>query len=650
MNDTRAPAASPESLPQALERVYRRLVASVGEPSPAIPAASALANDLATPENRLHALQTMFALSAFERDLLVLCLGASIEARFLSACAALHGDTKTHWPTFGLALATLGDPHWSGISRAHPLRYWNLIDIVRPSGAYASLLHAPLQIDERILHYLLGVPAIDERLEASMRPLSTVADTDSDNPRWQTVIRDGLRHWLGDAEYGKAVLLCGGRGASRDAAFSALCREAALNPYSLNAADLPVTAEDRDLLARLWTREAALQHAALLVRCSDGDNMPALAAWLERIQAPVAVDTPSGSPAEQLPGLRLDVPSLSAEERKSAWIEQLGDVSQQLNGTLDRIVEYFHFDTSTIQSAAAIAREAPLGDEEALGHAAWRICRQQGRRSLDNLARRIEPCAEWSDLVLPSTQTETLQQIAIHMRQRAVVHQHWGFADRYSRGHGLSALFAGGSGTGKTMAAEILARELDLDLYQIDLAAMVSKYIGETEKNLRRVFDAAEETGAVLLFDECDALFGKRSEVRDSHDRYANMEIAYLLQRMDSYRGVAILTTNMRHALDSAFVRRIRFIVQFPFPDAPSRARIWEGIFPRSAPVEPLDFELLSQLNVSGGVIRNIATHAAFLAAEAGTSIGTQHILAASRQEYAKMEKPLTAAETRGWS
>src|ERR1051326_5255082 len=164
--------------------------------------------------------------------------------------------------------------------------------------------------------------------------------------------------------------------------------------------------------------------------------------------------------------------------------------------------------------------------------------------------------------------------------RRAVVNEQWGFAERYSRGLGLNALFAGGSGTGKTMAAEIIAAELNLDLYQIDLASVVSKYIGESEKNLRRVFDAADESGAILLFDEADALFGKRSEVRDSHDRYANLEISYLLQRMEAYRGVAILTTNMQHALDPAFLRRIRFIVQFPFPDATSRTRIWQRVFP----------------------------------------------------------------------
>jgi SpoVK/Ycf46/Vps4 family AAA+-type ATPase len=211
-------------------------------------------------------------------------------------------------------------------------------------------------------------------------------------------------------------------------------------------------------------------------------------------------------------------------------------------------------------------------------------------------------------------------------------------------------LFAGSSGTGKTMAAEVIASELKLDLYQIDLAGVVSKYIGETEKNLRRIFDAAEGSGAVLLFDEADALFGKRSEVRDSHDRYANLEVSYLLQRMESYRGLAILTTNMKQALDPAFLRRIRFIVQFPFPGLSERRRIWEGVFPGQAPVANLDHARLAQMNVAGGLIRNIATQAAFLAADEGTAIEMNHILRAARVEYAKLERPLTAAETGGWA
>jgi SpoVK/Ycf46/Vps4 family AAA+-type ATPase len=199
------------------------------------------------------------------------------------------------------------------------------------------------------------------------------------------------------------------------------------------------------------------------------------------------------------------------------------------------------------------------------------------------------------------------------------------------------------------MAAEVLARELRLDLYRIDLSAVISKYIGETEKNLRRVFDAAELGGVILLFDEADALFGKRTEVKDSHDRHANVEVSYLLQRMESYRGLSVLTTNLKSSLDQAFLRRIRFVVQFPFPDASQRAEIWRRVYPKSTPTEGLDAQKLAQLNVAGGNIRNIALNAAFLAAEAGEVVGMKHLLQATKSEYVKLERPLTDTEVRGW-
>jgi SpoVK/Ycf46/Vps4 family AAA+-type ATPase len=255
-----------------------------------------------------------------------------------------------------------------------------------------------------------------------------------------------------------------------------------------------------------------------------------------------------------------------------------------------------------------------------------------------------------SMIVLPDAQRQTLREIVLHVRQRGRVYDEWGFAGRGTRGLGISAMFAGTSGTGKTMAAEVLANELRLDLYRIDLSAVVSKYIGETEKNLRRVFDAAEEGGAILLFDEADALFGKRSEVKDSHDRYANIEVSYLLQRMEAYRGLAILTTNLRSALDTAFLRRIRFIIPFPFPDTPQRAEIWRRIFPATTPTTGLDFGRLARLNVTGGNIRNIAMNAAFLAADADEPVGMPHLLQAAHSEYAKLEKSLTGAEIGAWT
>jgi SpoVK/Ycf46/Vps4 family AAA+-type ATPase len=273
----------------------------------------------------------------------------------------------------------------------------------------------------------------------------------------------------------------------------------------------------------------------------------------------------------------------------------------------------------------------------------------RSRSRLDELAVRIEPRARWRDLVLPADQSAILRDIAAQVRGRSRVYHDWGFERASQRGLGISALFCGPSGTGKTLAAEVIAAELGLDLYLIDLSAVVSKYIGETEKNLRAVFDAADKGGAVLLFDEADALFGKRTEVRDSHDRYANIEVSYLLQRMESYRGLAVLTTNLRSALDEAFLRRLRFVVQFPFPDTAQRAEIWQRVFPDAVPTGDLDPSRLAQLTIAGGNIRNIAIAAAFLAADADAPVTMAHVLRAARAEYAKFDKPLTAVEIGGW-
>jgi len=251
--------------------------------------------------------------------------------------------------------------------------------------------------------------------------------------------------------------------------------------------------------------------------------------------------------------------------------------------------------------------------------------------------------------VLPDLLVGRLHEIAAHVRHRFKVYESWGFAEKSSRGLGISALFSGESGTGKTMAAEVLAKELRLDLYRIDISSLVSKYIGETEKNLSRVFDAAEDSGAILLFDEADALFGKRTEVKDSHDRYANIEVSYLLQRMEAYRGLAILTTNLKTSLDTAFQRRLRFVLQFPFPDLQLRERIWRNAFPPEVPLEEVSYTRLAQLSVAGGDIRNIAVNAAFRAAAEDQPLNMRHLLGAAHGEAAKRERPFSEAEVRGW-
>ncbi len=277
----------------------------------------------------------------------------------------------------------------------------------------------------------------------------------------------------------------------------------------------------------------------------------------------------------------------------------------------------------------------------------WNGCLEITRPKLENLAQRIDVKAGWQDIVLPQDEMELLHQIAKQVRQRGKIYQEWGFQQRMNRGKGISALFAGESGTGKTMAAEVIAKDLGLHLYRIDLATVVSKYIGETEKNLRRLFDAAEDGGAILFFDEADALFGKRSEVKDAHDRYANIEINYLLQRLEAYRGLAILATNKKKSLDGAFLRRLRFIVNFPFPGVAERAKIWQKVFPKETPREVLDWDRLSRFNFTGGNVHSIALNAAFMAAEAGKSVTMDCVLKAARMEFKKLDKLVNDADFR---
>jgi SpoVK/Ycf46/Vps4 family AAA+-type ATPase len=301
---------------------------------------------------------------------------------------------------------------------------------------------------------------------------------------------------------------------------------------------------------------------------------------------------------------------------------------------------------SRSELACAPAQTPDEGAAE-LAKAVWGECQRNTRPQLDLLAQRLDVRAHWDDMVLPDEPKQILRQIADQVGVRSKVYGEWGFRRRMNRGLGISALFAGETGTGKTMAAEVIANELELNLYRIDLSRVVSKYIGETEANLRRLFDAAENGGAILFFDEADALFGSRSEVKDSHDRYANIEINYLLQRIESYCGLAILATNMKHALDSAFMRRLRFVVTFAFPAQAERLSMWRKAFPADTPTGVLDFHRLARLNLTGGNIHTVAINAAFLAARRGNAVTMPIILEAARTEFHKLERPFNEADLR---
>jgi ATP-dependent 26S proteasome regulatory subunit len=418
---------------------------------------------------------------------------------------------------------------------------------------------------------------------------------------------------------------------------------------TLQAGALPANPGELETLVRLCGRETALDGTALLVECCDlktqDTPFPHIVTFVDRMRGSLIVSCRDRLSGWQRPTIAIEVKKPQHGEQCELWEKSIGLKPGPLVDTLTTQFNLGSRDISDVAASLTTAEWVP--DDPVL--MIWDVCREQSRPRLENLAERIEPIATWDDLVLPSVQTQALREIAVHVRQRARVYEEWGFGARSSRGLGISALFEGASGTGKTMAAEVLANELRLDLYRIDLSQVVSKYIGETEKNLRRVFDAAESGGSILLFDEADALFGKRSEIRDSHDRYANIEVSYLLQRMESYRGLAILTTNMKSALDGAFLRRIRFVVQFPFPDVSYRTEIWRRVFPAETPTNGLDINKLARLNIAGGNIRNIALNAAFLASDDGGLVCMTHLLQAARSEYGKLEKPLSGAEVGGW-
>ncbi|CAG0978700.1 partial ATP-dependent zinc metalloprotease FtsH 3, partial [Anaerolineae bacterium] len=340
--------------------------------------------------------------------------------------------------------------------------------------------------------------------------------------------------------------------------------------------------------------------------------------------------------------LRLEMGVPEYDERVQQW-------RQYLNGStldIDELAYKFKLTGGQIRDAVSMAYDmaAWRGEGQPTLEDLYSASREQNNRKLTDLAVKIQPRYAWEHIVLPQDRVQQLQEICNQLRYAVQVYEKWGFGGRVANSRGLSALFAGQSGTGKTMAAEIIAKELGLELYKIDLASVVSKYIGETEKNLSRLFEAAEHSGAILFFDEADALFGKRSEVKDSHDRYANIEIGYLLQRMESYDGIAILATNLRQNLDEAFTRRLDFLVDFPFPEEEDRLKIWQISFPTGAPIgKDVDLGFVARrYRMAGGNIRNAAIASAFLAAsEDSTYIRMSHVTHAIRREHQKMGKLL---------
>jgi hypothetical protein len=527
---------------------------------------------------------------------------------------------------------------------------------------------SPIKADERIVNYLKGLNYLDDRLSFFLSPL-IIPDLDespfdglaASQQQVVTAIAQQLRavtYW----QQLPLIQLLGSDRASKQWVALSVAERFGLSLYRMRVELLPTQGSELETLIRIWQRETRLCPVAVYL---DGQTMEpgspervsaaALQAFLESAHGVFFLDMREQSVQLEQPTLSFEVAKPTPREQWQVWEQFLG---QSLESQAALLSSQFNLNLTDIQQIAATAQvgmepDGPTEGQakgkkakakqntEALSDRLWDACLVRTRPRLDALAQRLETKATWDDIVLPPEETSLLRQIADQVRHRSTVYDEWGFRDRMNRGLGVNALFAGESGTGKTMAAEVIANDLRLNLYRIDLSAVVSKYIGETEKNLRRLFDAAEDGGAILFFDEADALFGKRSEVNDTHDRYANIEVNYLLQRIEAYRGLAILATNLKGSMDSAFMRRLRFIINFPFPSLESRKQMWQKVFPPQMPIGALDTKHLARLNLTGGSIHTAAINAAFLAAQDDASLGMSHILTAVRAEFRKIERPI---------
>ncbi len=603
----------------------------------------------------LDRLCNIFNLSQFERDILLLCIGMELDPLWSSGCAEAQVNPQYNFPTFSLAFSLFEPVDWNAIAPESPLRYWQFIEI-EPGQ---SLTLSPLKLNERIFHFILGNHQKDKSFIGVIHPVFKVEIlVDSHQKIVQKILAawDSITESINENNFIPSIIqLCGSEINEKRAISAQVCHQLKLNLYRISSQVLPTNLSELNQLILLWRREAILSQAVLLleidaVALTDSLRENAINHMIEEMDSLLIVSRQDRKLQHHRQMITFEVNKPTTQEQQQIWYQILKIQNINLEDFVNQIVAQFNLNATEIQAIGQqLSKTKSLDFSLELQQQIWQICRTQAQPQMDELAQPIQTAASWEDLVLPELQKQTLKNIATHVKQRMTVYEQWGFIQKGKRGLGISALFAGASGTGKTMAAEVIAGELNLDLYRIDLSSVVSKYIGETEKNLRQVFDKAETGGAILLFDEADALFGKRSDVKDSRDRYANLEVSYLLQRMEAYRGLAILTTNLKESIDNAFMRRIRFIIKFPLPDVTQRTEIWRRIFPQDTPTSDLDFKKLAKLNLPGGNIRNIALNAAFLAADAGEPVTMAHLLQAAESEYAKLERPLTDTEVKGW-
>ncbi|MFG2937615.1 ATP-binding protein [Streptomyces sp. NPDC048282] len=609
---------------------------------------------------RLAVLGRLFGLSPMELDAVVVCLAPELRRKYDRLYAYLQDDITRRRPSVDLVLELLcasERERWiraGTFSAGAPLIRYGILHTVEdpasPSGS--SGLARFLALDPRIRQYLLGSDEPDARLSGHIAVHGPAGPT-GDEP--DPVLADRLLRLAAHRlRAGGPPLVCQLHGPDDGGRFDLVRHTSSRLGLPLVTVDAgSLTGPDGAILLRLAFREGLLlgaavhlAHADLLLTEEHRTLLGALADTVADHGLPVFLTGASrwtAAPAE-LPVHTVEVPLPDLPRSTVLWRDRLAAHTPLAAEWAGELAGRYRLPAARIAVAVRLADDRrlmePVPGPLTLSDVSA-VCRGESQHTLGPAADRVHTGRGWDDLVLPADRITRLRDICDQVRYRRLVLHDWGFGERLGHGTGLSVLFSGPPGTGKTMAAEVLAHELDVDLYKIDLSGVVSKYIGETEKNLARIFAEASTGNAILFFDEADALFGKRTEVSDAHDRYANIETSYLLQRIEEYEGVVVLATNLRQNIDDAFTRRIRFVVEFPFPDADDRRRIWRALLPPGAPLaEDVDLARLArELPVTGANIKNIVLQAAFLAAADGTALGRSHILRGARREFEKIGK-----------
>lgn len=600
-------------------------------------------------------------LCSFDLAVVFIALAPEFDLRYERLYAYLQDDVSKKRPSVDLVLNLLcADTTAKLQMRARfladaPLVRHGLIRLVPDSaGTDSPLLAHFLKLDDQVIASLLEETSLDRRLQSACEILDPWHRDDSQTrEKDEAIIRPAKTREPTDTDTPLRLYFEGPDNLEKRRAAQRYSTQHRRPLLVVRLAHMQAVSADFDSSLRIafreaWLRDAVvfldeyeairdsaspLPHRQLLRRLADFEGSVILSGtqpWIPQEDAPVGIASVS-----------FGIPVMA--HRLDCWRSSLQQHGVCLDEeTLRSLAARFQLTSWQIADAAMSAVHQARWEDRSPVSQLFEAARRQTRGPLARLATHIESTRQWEDLILPEEANAQLRDICAQFTHRQQVLNEWGFGRKLSYGTGINVLFAGPSGTGKTMAAEIVASDLGLDLYKIDLAAVVSKYIGETEKNLDKIFTAAEHANAILFFDEADALFGKRSEVKDSHDRYANLEISYLLQKMEQHEGIAILATNLRQNLDEAFVRRLAFIVHFPFPDETMRRRIWAGIWPASIPLaEDVDLDALAkQLKLSGGNIKNVALSAAFLAADDGQVVTRHHIQQAAQREFQKLGKP----------